>query len=253
MLQTVGSHIHPSWNGKVRAGHDIALVFLEKEIPGPYLNVPGVAMPWTVVPNNHPMTFVGYYAKGSDRKQSLKEAFLPFRSRSDCLEIYNNHRSKLYPHKSFICAGGSGYKVCLDDVGGPLIIKGGTPEDDMAIGVLSGATTGSCWMDVSLPALFTSFAGLQEGLDIIKSSGDSCNRLPYPLCFRPVVKSPPPCKPALQTVFLGLTSLPSFLLIQFPKNCALSLSKLRLPAPLPLLQPRPSSRNLRMKPQTPNL
>ena len=155
----------------------MALVFLDRELAGPYLNVPAVAMAWTVVPNNHPLALVGYYSKiGTARREVLKESFLPYQTRKVCDQKYWAHPVLDAPDASFLCAGGSGYKVCLDDVGSPLILKGSKPEDDFVIGILAGATTGSCWTNVPLPALFTSFVGFQEGIELIKTGDPAFRR-----------------------------------------------------------------------------
>ena len=155
----------------------MALVFLDRELRGPYLRIPDLDMTWMTIPNNQPLAFVGYFSKmGTSRKEILKESFLPYQSRETCERKYRAHRTPYVPYSGFRCAGGSGYKVCLDDIGSPLILKGATPEEDFAVGFLSDATTGSCWMDVPLPALFTSFAGFQEGINRIKA-GDPLLRL----------------------------------------------------------------------------
>ena len=150
----------------------MALVFLDRELRGPYLRVPAVDMARLAIPNNHPLALVGYYSKkGTTRREALKESFLPYQSRETCEQKYRAHRIPYVPNYGFRCAGGFGYKVCNDDVGSPLVVKGATPEEDFAVGILSDATTGSCWMDVPLPSLFTSFVGFQEGIDKI-TSGD---------------------------------------------------------------------------------
>eukprot|EP00191_Tetraselmis_sp_GSL018_P014209 CAMPEP_0177589326 /NCGR_PEP_ID=MMETSP0419_2-20121207/6740_1 /TAXON_ID=582737 /ORGANISM="Tetraselmis sp., Strain GSL018" /LENGTH=502 /DNA_ID=CAMNT_0019079665 /DNA_START=188 /DNA_END=1696 /DNA_ORIENTATION=+ len=185
---------HPNWRGSIRDGADLALLVLDESVEGPYLRVLPQEDPAESFSDLKAFKFAGYGLVRRGRlSDTLQEADLYYRSEGFCRQVYRALRYVLEP-KDTICATGLGRaEVCRGDSGGPLILKGETPEQDLAVGVLSGGGTG-CGEDIQLPALFTNLYLYQNDLRLyVPESGPAVPSVgPSEAPPRPPLPPPPP-------------------------------------------------------------
>lgn len=138
--------------------YDIALVLLDS--PSTHKPVK-VASPGMVIPASLSLLGFGINRPINLNKASREEKMDAFKNRPTrlqeakldvrpCKSLLEN--MKLKPNDGLICAG-RGVSGCLGDSGGPLFIKGNSPNEDIVFGATSFGN--ECGM--SLPAAWTSF------------------------------------------------------------------------------------------------
>eukprot|EP00873_Tetraselmis_striata_P043547 jgi/Tetstr1/463811/TSEL_008625.t1 len=148
--------IHPEWKGDddVIDGGDLALLKLTRSLQGaPLLRVipqPSSLGRLTVIG----LGGVDTTAKGEPvDPDQLQESSHTFVSQEECQRLYGG---KCTDQKSCICAQASFSDTCNGDSGGPLLIKGGSWQQDVAIGVVSFGATTNCGQQPTLPSAFSS-------------------------------------------------------------------------------------------------
>jgi len=171
---------HPKWTGNIKDGADLALLILGESVDGPYLRVLPQEDPAERFGDLQAFKFAGYGLLSDEKlSENLQEADLYYRSDGFCQRIYNLFNYVLEP-KDTICATGLGNaEVCRGDSGGPLILRGATPEQDLAVGVLSAGSIG-CGEDVELPALFTNLYLYQNDLRLYIPESSPATTAPVP-------------------------------------------------------------------------
>ena len=149
---------HPEWERRgesVAAGGDIALLLLDRPLSGPFLRVLNPADPQKSLTDWQSLQFVGYGITSNAARlaEKLQLGRLFFRRRTRCQQLYGD---TAVPDDVLCAAGLNGVELCLGDSGGPLIMTGASPEDDIGLGVMSAGSEG-CGDNAHIPALFTSF------------------------------------------------------------------------------------------------
>lgn len=149
---------HPRWDGRMSwNGGNLAILILDRELKGPFLRVSPTIDPEATFRDMQYLHFVGYNGMLDQSGKSateLQETPIPFRSREFCDRIYER-KGFIELSPDTMCAGGAGVTVCSGDSGGPLIVKGKSPEQDFGVGILAGGWPG-CGVETELPAFFTS-------------------------------------------------------------------------------------------------
>lgn len=99
--------MHPSWNGRVENGSDIALLQLEKPLQG--VPMPSMATESLKLPESLTLTVVGWPQQSNrgPTTQALQHADIPFVSNSNCQNVYN-----MTILDAMLCAGGSKIDAC---------------------------------------------------------------------------------------------------------------------------------------------
>jgi len=153
---------HPKWTGNLSESADLALLILSERVQGPFLRVLPQERPEDSFNDYKPFKFAGYGLVENGRlSEVLQETDLFYRTRSSCRNIYTYHNFVPGPSDTICAVGDGGSEVCQGDSGGPLILKGATPEQDLAVGILSGGGDG-CGRVLELPALFSSLYQYQD-------------------------------------------------------------------------------------------
>jgi len=179
---------HPNWSGEVRDGADLALLVLSESLEGPYLRVLPQQDPAQAFGDLQSFQFAGYgLVREEQVSVTLQEVELFYRRQGFCRQLYQTLGYEFKPEDT-ICATGLGRaELCRGDSGGPLILKGATPDEDFAVGILSGGSPG-CGVDVQLPALFTNLYLYQNDLRFYIPET-------FPGPVSPVQTPPPPPAP----------------------------------------------------------
>ncbi|GMH36509.1 hypothetical protein BSKO_04377 [Bryopsis sp. KO-2023] len=173
VLTTVGTYIHPKFNGDVRDGADIALLQLEKPSKKTFPRLPSplnkllegdmlVATGWGRTEANGPL------AASLQQAQGL--LFVPSKN-CNFPEVWNGMIKE-----DMLCAGGTVRDTCNGDSGGPLMlvdeperdISKGNPRFDILMGITSFGPK-DC-LAIGKPGIYTS---VQFYLDWITSTMNS--------------------------------------------------------------------------------
>eukprot|EP01026_Neomeris_dumetosa_P047784 TRINITY_DN4113_c1_g1_i1.p1 TRINITY_DN4113_c1_g1~~TRINITY_DN4113_c1_g1_i1.p1 ORF type:complete len:330 (-),score=18.49 TRINITY_DN4113_c1_g1_i1:85-1074(-) len=138
------------WNRRLRSG-DIAVVILDQEMEGPYVNLPRDNLQ---LQPHMIMKTCGYGAHtpeenhmtGMYNARRLYEADISYISEELCsffLMVYGSGGSTLN-YTSMFCAYNPGADTCRGDSGGPVVIKGDQPKDDILMGIISWGPMEQC-------------------------------------------------------------------------------------------------------------
>lgn len=141
----------------------------------------------------------------------LQEGTIPYRPNPDCIQAFNaaqDSRQLALPSEfsirdSMMCAGGSDTSACRGDSGGPLLLMGRGPEEDLLMGIVSFGVQCSVNANIRLPTIFTrvsSFEGfLSPHLERVAPSPPPPSppppRPPPPRASPPPPRPPPPRPP----------------------------------------------------------
>jgi len=166
-IRTVGvktSIKHTKWNGTIQGGADLALLVLEERVDGPYLQVVMQDDPSEIFWDMRAFDFAGYGLVRSGRVSDvLQETELYYREHEFCHQLYSALGYPRKPEDTFCATGLGRAEVCRGDSGAPLILKGVSADQDLAVGILS-AGGADCGSDVQPPALFTNLSFYQSEL-----------------------------------------------------------------------------------------
>ena len=179
---------HPGWTGDFKDGADLAIVYLESPLEGhPTLRVlpqPGPAG-WD---ENKKLYVLGWGLLDDDSgsmPRSLQGAELLYRSPRTCNDMYRKAGfGRQVINMDMICASADGAETCEGDSGGPLIIKGGSWEDDIGVGIVSFGNT-FCGDPSDVPGVFTRLAAFTDYLEAARSE----------FAVKDPMQSPPPDSP----------------------------------------------------------
>eukprot|EP01025_Chloroclados_australasicus_P053691 TRINITY_DN633_c0_g1_i4.p1 TRINITY_DN633_c0_g1~~TRINITY_DN633_c0_g1_i4.p1 ORF type:complete len:549 (+),score=16.91 TRINITY_DN633_c0_g1_i4:204-1850(+) len=142
--------IQPEWNSAELVG-DIALIFLDQSLTGPYLNY----QTYPNIQDGQELQIAGYGIINTDDKTYFATNVRPaYRaklwtiSRERCVDLmasYNfNAGDEKIDYDRMICAHNEYADTCSGDSGGPLVIKGYDPSQDILVGLSSWGPRFQC-------------------------------------------------------------------------------------------------------------
>lgn len=112
VAQTASSFVHPKWNGVIAQGSDFALLFLDRELQGPFLKVLTQAGLVADLADMDLLSFAGYgLVQDFTPSSSLQWFEIPYRSRTFCQKSYKDNNFDMTIPPDAICAGGNGKEV----------------------------------------------------------------------------------------------------------------------------------------------
>jgi secreted trypsin-like serine protease len=141
------------WTGRVEAGHDIAILTLERDVDIPPVTVAGAD---TVLSVGQRLLVAGWGLNGPSPllTRNLQVGSVRFVDTFDCNEMYRKAINMAFVTDTMICAFDETTDACSGDSGGPLVIP--DPSDNPAGDILVGDVSlgvGGCVAD-GTPAIY---------------------------------------------------------------------------------------------------
>mmetsp|Transcript_17438 Transcript_17438/g.48604 ORF Transcript_17438/g.48604 Transcript_17438/m.48604 type:complete len:769 (+) Transcript_17438:988-3294(+) len=162
--------IHPKWESRVGSPADLALIILRESVDGPFLRT--LPQPELDSFSSSTSMWVMGWGQVDDfgaGARTLQHAELFYIDNEQCRQQYARQNLPDAIPKDAICAESGVAESCPGDSGSPLILKGDSWEDDVAVGIVSFGNTRCGDPGSGAPGVFISLSHYVPDLNVAKS------------------------------------------------------------------------------------